>query len=308
MAYIYYFIYLWCIINFINYLSFIRPVLEYADIIWDNISVELSHKLERLNQEAARIVSGGTKLTNILNLYNELGWEPLENRRKKHKIIHFHKMVHGQVPEYLRNLVPPKICESHTHNTRQADNINLTKYKTTHYKNSFLPSTISLWNSLPDDVKKNPSISHLKRHLNKNIKPPPPYFLTGSRQVQILHTRLRMNCSSLKYHLFSKNIVDSPLCVCGKIEDTKHYFLECPLYNQLRRKYLSNLANNVNTNLLLFGDPNLSVSQNKSIFQSVHNYIKQSKRFNSWVLCIVMLFFCNSENKFIRPITHHHHP
>ena len=152
------------------------------------------------------------------------------------------------------------------------------------------------------------SISHLKRHLNKNIKPPPPYFLTGSRQVQILHTRLRMNCSSLKYHLFSNNIVDSPLCVWGKIEDTKHYFLECPLYNQLRRKYLSNLANNVNTNLLLFGDPNLSVSQNKSIFQSVHNYIKQSKRFNSWVLCIVMLFFCNSENKFIRPITHHHHP
>lgn len=32
--------------------------LEYADIIWDTISLELVRKLENINIEAARIVSG----------------------------------------------------------------------------------------------------------------------------------------------------------------------------------------------------------------------------------------------------------
>ena len=43
----------------------------------------------------------------------------------------------------------------------------------------------------------------------------PSYFYVGSRLDQILHARLRMKCSSLKEHLFLKNIEPSPLCVCG---------------------------------------------------------------------------------------------
>ena len=158
------------------YFSFIRPILEYADIVWDNITVELSTQIERLNIEAARIITGGSKLTKILDLYKELGWEPLEKRRDKHKIIHFHKMVHGLVPAYLCDLIPSKISESHSHNTRQSDNISLIKCRTKQYQNSFLPSSIILWNNLHDDIKNNPSISYLKRYLNRNIYPPPPIF------------------------------------------------------------------------------------------------------------------------------------
>lgn len=44
------------------YFSFVRPVIEYADVVWDNISNDLADKLEKINIEAARIVSGATKL------------------------------------------------------------------------------------------------------------------------------------------------------------------------------------------------------------------------------------------------------
>ena len=39
------------------YFSFIRPLLEYADVVWDNINDALKHDLESVQNEAARIVT-----------------------------------------------------------------------------------------------------------------------------------------------------------------------------------------------------------------------------------------------------------
>ena len=36
-----------------------------------------------------RIVTGATSLVSIENLYRELGWETLEERRRKHKLYVF---------------------------------------------------------------------------------------------------------------------------------------------------------------------------------------------------------------------------
>ena len=59
------------------YMSFIRPILEYGDVIWDSQNLTLVNKVENVQLEAARIVTGGTKLTSIQKLYDETGWEKL---------------------------------------------------------------------------------------------------------------------------------------------------------------------------------------------------------------------------------------
>ena len=46
-----------------------------------------SEKLEKINIEAARIVTGATKLVSLSSLNSECGWEKLEVRREKHKLI-----------------------------------------------------------------------------------------------------------------------------------------------------------------------------------------------------------------------------
>ena len=56
------------------YFSFIRPVLEYADIVWDNCTQQQINDLEKIQLEVGRIVSGITKLVVINKLYRELGW------------------------------------------------------------------------------------------------------------------------------------------------------------------------------------------------------------------------------------------
>ena len=59
------------------YFSFIRPILEYADIIFDNCTLFYCDKLESVNLEAARIVTGATKLTSHSLLYTECGLDKL---------------------------------------------------------------------------------------------------------------------------------------------------------------------------------------------------------------------------------------
>ncbi len=39
-------------------LTFIRPILEYGDVIYDACSIEDTTKLEKVQLEAARIVTG----------------------------------------------------------------------------------------------------------------------------------------------------------------------------------------------------------------------------------------------------------
>ena len=68
------------------------------------------------------------------------------------------------------------------------------------------------------------------------------YFDFGSRKEQIIMARLRLKCSSLKDHLFQKNIIDSGLCTCGKIETTAHYLLHCSNYIFIRNETIQTLS------------------------------------------------------------------
>ena len=71
------------------YFSFIRPLLEYADVVWDNCTQYEAYELEKIQHEAGRIVTGTTKLVSIEKLYTETGWEPLSSRRRSHRLTLF---------------------------------------------------------------------------------------------------------------------------------------------------------------------------------------------------------------------------
>ena len=57
----------------IVYTSFIRPLLEYGDTIWDNCTLYEKQELDKIQNEAARIATGATALVSIQDLHNEVG-------------------------------------------------------------------------------------------------------------------------------------------------------------------------------------------------------------------------------------------
>ena len=59
------------------YFGFIRPILEYGSVVWDNCTREQSDLIESVQYESARIVTGLRKGTSRVKLYGELGWDSL---------------------------------------------------------------------------------------------------------------------------------------------------------------------------------------------------------------------------------------
>ena len=89
----------------IIYIFVIRPRLEYSDVVLNNCTRYQVNALEKLQLEAARIVTGATKLVSLEVLYNETGWESLETRRSNHKMCLFYKMNKNNSRYYLSSLV-----------------------------------------------------------------------------------------------------------------------------------------------------------------------------------------------------------
>jgi len=56
--------------------------------------------------------------------------------------------------------------------------------------------------------------------------------------------------------------------LCLKLEDEFHFLLECPLYKDLRKKYVKKY-NWKNTNMLTFIEP--IISKNETVIQNVIN-------------------------------------
>ena len=61
------------------YLSYIRPILEYADVLWDGCSNENESRIEKVQLEAARLVSGLPRSTSTDRIYHEVGWKTLHH-------------------------------------------------------------------------------------------------------------------------------------------------------------------------------------------------------------------------------------
>ncbi|XP_060593627.1 uncharacterized protein LOC132748097 [Ruditapes philippinarum] len=121
------------------YTSFIRPFLEYADVIWNNCSMAEKDILDKIQNECARIVSGATKLVSLDKLQQEVNWSSLEERRRVHRLILFYKMINGLAPEYLTNLVPPNIGSTSSYNLRNPDQLRPVYSRTNQYYIFFYP-------------------------------------------------------------------------------------------------------------------------------------------------------------------------
>ena len=120
------------------YLTFIRPILEYADVVWDICTNYEKQELDKIQTEAARIVTGATKLVSLHAFFDEVKWEPLAARRMKHRLLLIYTMFNNLSPEYLSSLIPPTVNTISRYNLRNEHNIQTLDSRTTQYFNSFL--------------------------------------------------------------------------------------------------------------------------------------------------------------------------
>ena len=205
------------------FFSFIRPLLENGDSIWDNCCNYEKFEIEKIQIEAGRIITGATKSCSKSKILEETEWDSLETRRYKHRMVTFFKMVKGYAPSYLQIIVPPSVHQVSQRNLRNNQNLTVPRARTNLYNNLFIPLATREWNLLPPEAKNCNSLYSFKRFLNRNMASIPKYYHIGDRKPQILHIRLRLQCSSLNADLFKNHILDNYKCPCGQVETAEHF-------------------------------------------------------------------------------------
>ena len=92
----------------ITYKSFIRPHLDYGDIVYDQPNnSSLSEKIESLQYNAALAITSAIKGSSKEKLYQELVFESLKDRRWMRKVCYLYKVKSSKRPSYLCDMLPP---------------------------------------------------------------------------------------------------------------------------------------------------------------------------------------------------------
>ena len=144
------------------YISFIRLILEYGNILYDCCSIADSTVLEGVQLDAIRLVTGAKRCTSHAAMYRELGWINLKTRRKIHRLIKFDCIVNNLTPIYLQLLIEP-LVPRHDHRTRLVALNNFIVMRcTSMYKSFFINSTTQSWNNLALSIRNCPPSSRFK--------------------------------------------------------------------------------------------------------------------------------------------------
>jgi len=99
-------------------LSKLYIVLEYGCEVWDGCSMCDSEKLEKLQLEAARLVTRLPSFDRRESLCFETWWELLQDHRKNRKLTLFYRMHCESVPDYLIEKLPNRVNQTNDYNLR----------------------------------------------------------------------------------------------------------------------------------------------------------------------------------------------
>ena len=197
-----------------------------------------TYRLEKTQNRIARLITGTPFRTSSDKLKRDLGWTSLSDRRKLHKLTLYHKLRHdARTPGYITNTLPRTRYDDTGRTLKNSTLHTLPQNRITSFQRSFVPSTIRLWNNLPENIRILTQHSQFKRAVFKQMGPsrPPKYYELGTKIGNILHTKLRLGISDLNSHLFQIQKSDTTACRCGHTqENVQHFIFQCPNYREKR--------------------------------------------------------------------------
>ena len=132
-----------------EYTSLVCPSLEYTSSSGIRTQLDSQH-IEQVQQKATR--SAYNNYTDrspgcVFNMLHDLGWEPLEDRRRHHRLSMLYKIKHGIV-----NIDASDVLRPSDKCTRSGQRLYQPYAASQVYKRSFYPYTIQKWNRLSTAV------------------------------------------------------------------------------------------------------------------------------------------------------------
>jgi hypothetical protein len=141
----------------------VRPILKYASAAWDPYTSGQINQLDKVQRRAERFISNNYREKNlgcVIVMVKSLGWGPLKEHRKIHRLIVIYKVMHGLV------CIPESSYMVQTSDSRTRGTNRRIQHHTkiVAYKQSF-PRTIQEWNRLPIAVANATELEEFKASL-----------------------------------------------------------------------------------------------------------------------------------------------
>ena len=149
--------------------AFVSSWLDYCNSLFRSLSKFNLHRLQSIQNSAARIVTNLSKYTWITPVLRKIHWLPVQFRSEFKLATLVYKFIHTGFPKYFA----PYLSTYHnTYNTRRSQSVanflNVPKFQpksTKQFCFSFAFDAPTVWNSLPEDIRASPTIASFRKKL-----------------------------------------------------------------------------------------------------------------------------------------------
>ena len=148
------------------YNALVMPYFNCCGAAWGNINKGQADKLQKMQNRAARILTFSNYDVRASVLLDELGWERLECVRLKQLAVTMYKIHNYLSPSYLRRIFT-NTSKVHSHNLRNSElNYYVPRPRTESEKGSLHYRGSVLWNKIPSEIRKLPSLNAFKTSIH----------------------------------------------------------------------------------------------------------------------------------------------
>ena len=131
------------------YLTYIRPIIEYAAVIWSPHLQNNIYQIEMVQRKAARFVfNDHSRHSSVTDMLNRLNWQSLEKRRDDLTLLMFYKIINQHIDVPYNHILQKPFNFTRSGNRKF---LHLPS-RIDSFKYSFFPRAIRLWNHLPDYI------------------------------------------------------------------------------------------------------------------------------------------------------------
>ena len=153
--------------------SLIYSKLFYCSTVWAGTLKQNLHKLQLVQNFAARVLRDTKKFDHISPVLRKLGWPSIKDQLLVRDTTQVYKIVNGLAPLNLSSKLS-KRSDTHHCNTRKRDNLNLPLWRTVTAQRSFYYRAVSAWDSLTTDTRNSPSLCTFKRRVKRELRAQTP--------------------------------------------------------------------------------------------------------------------------------------
>ena len=147
----------------LNYITFVRPILDYACTIWSPYYQTYIRSIEMVQCRAARFVMNKySNYDSVSQMLDTLGLNTLDDRRNKLRAVMVYKIIHNLVDIEPCNYLTPSQLPTRGHHHRFQQ---LPTYIDS-YKYSFYPEAVRIWNGLPEHIVEATTLQLFKEGLH----------------------------------------------------------------------------------------------------------------------------------------------